>query len=377
VLEKKQQLYQRICAYELDDPSHEIGFLAHLMRANGWSRPLALRATEEYRKFVFLALVANHPVTPSDQVDQVWHLHLPFRSWRGWRPWRRWRWSGPMGVLLIGLGVIGSALASAAAESSNEPASGSEGLLWLLASTLLAGSVWIAFDVLRPLLRQPSEGRGMPALNVLELAYLARGPGGALQAALASLVVSGALLPNRERRSLVALGESKAPLEDLAQQMVRVHHTLRGRSNAEVSYQDIINPVHYDFTALVVRLQGRQLLLQGHREVIALAAGNPFARFFLGVAVAQFLFVLLPAAVWLFRVPPTLAISLALSVPSGRTLWAENVLEYYRIATIHGEALRRVALLGPEEMTGGRLDDLRGLIKDVEADQAGSGGCGC
>jgi len=78
MLEKQQQLYQRICAYELDDPSHEIGFLAHLMRANGWGRLLALAAIEEYRKFVFLALEANHQVTPSDQVDQVWHLHLLF-----------------------------------------------------------------------------------------------------------------------------------------------------------------------------------------------------------------------------------------------------------------------------------------------------------
>jgi hypothetical protein len=76
MLEKQQQLYQRICDYELDDPGHEFGFLAHLMGANGWSRSFALRAIEEYRKFVFLALVADHQVTPSDQVDQVWHLHL-------------------------------------------------------------------------------------------------------------------------------------------------------------------------------------------------------------------------------------------------------------------------------------------------------------
>ena len=455
MLDKQQQLYQRICDYELDDPSHEFGFLAHLMRANGWSRLLALAAIEEYRKFVFLALEADHQVTPSDQVDQVWHLHLlfsdaywndfcprvlgrplhhhptkggqaerdrfhelyratihsyrqhfgeppadlwppvdvrfgrdlqmqrgkirrPVRPWRDWRPWRRWRWSVPMGGLLIGLVVIGSALATAAAETSNEPASGSEGILWLMASILLAGSFWITFDVLRPLLRQPSEGRGMPALNELELAYLARGPSGALEAALASLVQSGVLLPNRDRRSLVALGESEAPLQDLAQQMVRVHHTLRGRSNAEVSYQDIIiNHQRYSFTALVVSLQSRQLLLRGRRKVIALAPGNPIARFMGGVAVAQYLFMLLPAVVWLFLVPPALGISLALSVPSGRTLWAERVLEYYSIATIHGEALQRVALLGPRAMTGGRLDDLRGLIEDVEADQAAYAGCGC
>jgi hypothetical protein len=42
-------------------------------------------------------------------------IRRPLRLWRGCRSWRRWRWSAPMGGLLIGLGVIGSALASAAA----------------------------------------------------------------------------------------------------------------------------------------------------------------------------------------------------------------------------------------------------------------------
>ena len=87
--EIQSQLYQRICAYELDDPSDEFGFLAHVMRANGWSRLFALRAIEEYRKFVFLALVAHHQVTPSDQVDQVWHLlrKSSTRSTTASRPW--------------------------------------------------------------------------------------------------------------------------------------------------------------------------------------------------------------------------------------------------------------------------------------------------
>jgi hypothetical protein len=42
MLDKQQQLYQRICDYELDDSSHEFGFLAHLMGANGWGRPMML-----------------------------------------------------------------------------------------------------------------------------------------------------------------------------------------------------------------------------------------------------------------------------------------------------------------------------------------------
>src|SRR5947199_354356 len=36
----------------------------------------AARAIEEYRRFAFLAVAAGHPVSPSDAVDQVWHLHL-------------------------------------------------------------------------------------------------------------------------------------------------------------------------------------------------------------------------------------------------------------------------------------------------------------
>jgi len=435
MLEKQQQLYQRICAYELDDPSHEISFLAHLMRANGWSRPFALRAIEEYRKFVFLALEADHQVTPSDQVDQVWHLHLLcsdaywndfcprvlgrplhhhparggqaeqdrfheqyratirsyrqhfgeppldlwppvdvrfgrdlqmqrvpirrplrlFRGWRSWRRWRwrRWRWAAPMGGLLIGMGVIASALASAAAETSSEPASRSWGLIWLFASPLLAGHLWFAFHFLRPLLRQPSGGRSMPALNEQELAYLARGPSGALEAALASLVQSGVLLPNLKERTLVAVGESEAPLQNLARRMMTIH-TLNSRNGSEVTYQDIISSKDYDFTAIVTSLQSRGLLLQGTRQVIALGLGHPCPLFLSCVVVAQLLLIIqLPTAVWLFIVPPTLAISLALSLPSGRSLWADRVLEYYRNATAHGEALLRVALLGPKAMTGG------------------------
>ena len=37
-----------------------------------------------YRRFLYLAMVAGNPVTPSDEVDQVWHLHLCYTDsyWR-------------------------------------------------------------------------------------------------------------------------------------------------------------------------------------------------------------------------------------------------------------------------------------------------------
>jgi hypothetical protein len=56
-------------------------FAARLARENNWSRSFADRAIEEYQRFMFLAVVAGHPVTPSDQIDQVWHLLYSHSYW--------------------------------------------------------------------------------------------------------------------------------------------------------------------------------------------------------------------------------------------------------------------------------------------------------
>jgi uncharacterized protein (TIGR04222 family) len=69
-------LYQRLQYFELDDPAHEFGFTHHLMKNQGWSNAYTQRAIAEYKKFAFLAVVADHQVVPSDQVDQVWHAHV-------------------------------------------------------------------------------------------------------------------------------------------------------------------------------------------------------------------------------------------------------------------------------------------------------------
>lgn len=74
--EEQQALWARICAHALDDPEVSLCFSRRLARDNHWSQTFAERVIGEYRRFVMLAMVAGHPVTPSDQVDQVWHLHL-------------------------------------------------------------------------------------------------------------------------------------------------------------------------------------------------------------------------------------------------------------------------------------------------------------
>ncbi|MEM6553659.1 MAG: hypothetical protein AAF750_16195 [Planctomycetota bacterium] len=73
---EQHDLLQRIEAFPLDDPSSPLTFTRRLARECRWPLDYALRAVREYKRFLFLAMEAGHPVTPSDQIDQAWHLHL-------------------------------------------------------------------------------------------------------------------------------------------------------------------------------------------------------------------------------------------------------------------------------------------------------------
>jgi hypothetical protein len=74
--QQQQQLWQAINGFQLDEPGVALGFSDRLARENGWPLQYALRCVQEYKKFMFLICIATHPLTPSDEVDQVWHLHL-------------------------------------------------------------------------------------------------------------------------------------------------------------------------------------------------------------------------------------------------------------------------------------------------------------
>ena len=71
-------LWQRLAAYEIGPPDAALSFAARLARENRWSADYAERVIGEYKRFCYLASVAGHQVTPSDQVDQAWHLHLTY-----------------------------------------------------------------------------------------------------------------------------------------------------------------------------------------------------------------------------------------------------------------------------------------------------------
>lgn len=72
------ELKHRLDAFKIDDPEASFPFSARLARENRWSQEYTHRVIEEYKRFAYLAMAAGHPVTPSVDVDQVWHLHLTY-----------------------------------------------------------------------------------------------------------------------------------------------------------------------------------------------------------------------------------------------------------------------------------------------------------
>jgi hypothetical protein len=74
----QEPLWQNIQNFSLDNPGVDFKFSDRLARENGWPPAYALRVIEEYKKFIFLCCITPGGVTPSDPVDQAWHLHLTF-----------------------------------------------------------------------------------------------------------------------------------------------------------------------------------------------------------------------------------------------------------------------------------------------------------
>src|SRR5690349_19351007 len=64
--------------YSIGPEGAALSFADRLARENGWRADHAERVIEEYRRFAFLAATGGQDVTPSDAVDQAWHLHLTY-----------------------------------------------------------------------------------------------------------------------------------------------------------------------------------------------------------------------------------------------------------------------------------------------------------
>ena len=81
-------LWQRIAAHSIGPDDASLTFTARLARENRWSLSHAEAVIGEYKRFCYLAIISGHDVTPSDAVDQAWHLHLTYTRdyWRSFCP---------------------------------------------------------------------------------------------------------------------------------------------------------------------------------------------------------------------------------------------------------------------------------------------------
>ncbi len=71
-----KQLWEKLSRFSVDVKGAVYPLSARLSDEQDWTSEYTARALAEYKRFMFLAAVAGHPVTPSHVVDEVWHMHL-------------------------------------------------------------------------------------------------------------------------------------------------------------------------------------------------------------------------------------------------------------------------------------------------------------
>jgi hypothetical protein len=69
-------LLKRIEEFDMNVSGAALTFTKRLARENGWSEQYAQKVINEYKRFVYMSVIAGKPLTPSDEVDQAWHMHL-------------------------------------------------------------------------------------------------------------------------------------------------------------------------------------------------------------------------------------------------------------------------------------------------------------
>jgi len=72
------KLWEKLSNFSLDNPEASFSFTDRLARENGWSIEFSKRVVDEYKKFIYMSVVSGKSLTPSDEVDQAWHLHLVY-----------------------------------------------------------------------------------------------------------------------------------------------------------------------------------------------------------------------------------------------------------------------------------------------------------
>lgn len=76
ITKEQVNLWSKIESFDLENYDAAYSFVSRLERENGWKLEYTLRVIFEYKRFIFLQCISSDSLTPSDQIDQVWHLHL-------------------------------------------------------------------------------------------------------------------------------------------------------------------------------------------------------------------------------------------------------------------------------------------------------------
>jgi len=86
--EQELAIWKRIEQFPIDEPGAPFPLSARLAREQGWTKDFTQRVMLEYRRYCFLAAVSDHPVSPSEVVDEAWHIHLLYTDnyWRRFCP---------------------------------------------------------------------------------------------------------------------------------------------------------------------------------------------------------------------------------------------------------------------------------------------------
>ena len=74
----KVNLWHSLEKFEIGQLDSELTFAQRLARDNNWDMEFAEECILEYKKYLYLVVIQKKTMTPSDAVDQVWHLHLNY-----------------------------------------------------------------------------------------------------------------------------------------------------------------------------------------------------------------------------------------------------------------------------------------------------------
>jgi hypothetical protein len=76
--DKSLEQKQAIESFDIDGRPADLTFAARLARENRWDQNFADQVVVQYKRFIFLVATQPTKMTPSDQVEQAWHLHLTY-----------------------------------------------------------------------------------------------------------------------------------------------------------------------------------------------------------------------------------------------------------------------------------------------------------